>query len=121
MDYAEREQQKAEAWREIRDPETSLDIKAEALYRVIEAHYWRAREDLGSRPEAEQRLILGKFYYPGCHLDVPVYARHWLHANGDLVAPEVIEAFCERFHYKPERSQFLPEGMTSYRLESPFA
>ena len=62
MDYAEREQQKAEAWRLIAGEGNSLAIKAQALLRVIEAHYWRAREHLEVLPRAVQRRIHGKRY-----------------------------------------------------------
>jgi hypothetical protein len=52
MDYHEREQQKIEAQRLLTAEDTSLEIKAQALLRIIEAHYWRAREHLESQPKA---------------------------------------------------------------------
>lgn len=116
MDYHEREQQKAEAWRLLAAEETSLTIKAQALLRVIDAHYWRAREHLEARPRAEQRRIHGKRYCPGYQLDIDVYTRHWLHANGDRIAPEVVECVREQWYYEPEPSRFLAKGQTSYTI-----
>jgi hypothetical protein len=116
MNYHEREQQKTEAWRLLGDPETSLMTKAQALLRVIEAHYWEAREHLEARPISEQRRIHGKRYCPGYQLDIDVYARHWLHANGDSMPPEVIETVREHWYYKPEPSRFLAKGQTSYAI-----
>lgn len=116
MDYHKREQQKAEAWRLLGDTETSLTIKAQALLRVIDAHYWEAKERLEARPKAEQRRIHGKRYAPGYQLDIDVYTRHWLHANGDRIAPEVVEVVREQWCYEPEESRFLAKGQTSYAI-----
>lgn len=114
MDYHEREQQKSEAWKLLADEKTSLTIKAQALLRVIDAHYWRAREHLEERPRAVQRRIHGKRYSPGYTLDIDVYTRHWLHANGDIIDPEVIDCVREQWGYEPEPSRFLSKGLTSY-------
>ena len=116
MDYAEREQQKTEAWRLLTADDTSLPIKAQALLRVIDAHYWRAREHLEARPRTEQRRIHGKRYCPAYQLDIDVYTRHWLHANGDRIAPEVIDTVREQWYYEPEASRFLAKGQTSYAI-----
>lgn len=91
MDYYEREKRKAEAWKLLSAEDTSLTIKARALLLLIEAHYWRAREHLEARPKAEQRRIHGKRYCRGYELDIDVYTRHWLHANGDRMPPEVVQ------------------------------
>lgn len=116
MDYHEREAQKTEAWRLLAAEETSLPIKAQALLRVIDAHYWRAREHLEARPRSEQRRIHGKRYCPGYQLDIDVYTRHWLHANGDRIAPEVVAFVRDQWCYEPEPSRFLAKGQTSYAI-----
>lgn len=116
MDYHAREQQKTEAWQLLAAEGISLTIKAQALLRVIDAHYWRAREHLEARPKSEQRRIHGKRYCPGYQLDIDVYTRHWLHANGDRIAPEVVEAVREQWYYEPEQSRFLAKGQTSYAI-----
>jgi len=114
MDYNEREQQKTEAWKLLRSEETSLVIKAQALLRVIDAHYWRARERLEEQPKSVQRRIHGKRYLPGYELDIDVYTRHWLHANRHIIAPDVVECVREQWHYDPEPSRFLAKGQTIY-------
>lgn len=116
MDYHERERQKTEAWQLLAAENTSLTIKAQALLRVIDAHYWRAREHLEARPRTEQRRIHGKRYSPGYQLEIDVYTRHWLHANADRIAPDVIETVREQWHYEPEQSPFLAKGQTSYAI-----
>ena len=118
MDYHEREQQKTEAWLLLCSADASLTIKAQALLNVIEAHYWRAREHLEARPKTEQRRIHGKRYGPGYQLDIDVYTRHWLHANGDRITPEVIDAVREQWHYEPEPCRFLAKGQTSYAIHN---
>jgi hypothetical protein len=121
MGYQEREQQKAEAWRLLEAEETSMTIKAQALLRVIDAHYWRAREHLEARPRSEQRRIHGKRYSPGYQLDIDVYTRHWLHANGDRIPSGVVECVREQWHYEPEPSRFLAKGQTSYAIPNAVA
>ena len=118
MDYYEREQQKSEAWKLLAAKDTSLTIKAQALLRVIEAHYWRALEHLDALPRAAQRRIHGKRYSPGYQLDIDVYTRHWLHANGDRIAPEVVECVRELWHYEPEQSRFLAKGYSIYAIHN---
>lgn len=114
MGYHERERQKAEAWPIVRDVEAPLPRRAWALLQVIDAHYQRAFEGLESLPKVQQRQIHGKRYTPGYQLDIDVYTRHWLYANGDAVSPEVVDAVREIYHYEPEQSKFLPKGQTSY-------
>ena len=116
MNYHEREQQKTEAWRMLADESVSLTLKAQALLRVIEAHYWRAREQLEANPRSVQRRIHGKRYSPGYQLDIDAYTRHWLHANGHRIAPDVIETVREQWHYEPEPSRFLAKDQTSYAI-----
>ena len=114
MDYHEREKRKAEAWKLLSAEDTSLTIKAQALLLLIEAHYWRAREHLEARPKAEQRRIHGKRYCRGYELDIDVYTRHWLHANGDRMPPEVVQCVRDQWYYEPEQSPFLAKNQTSY-------
>lgn len=114
MNYHEREQQKAEAWQLLESAEESLETKARALLLVIDAHYWRAREHLEALPMAKQRRIHGKRYCSGYELSVDVYTRHWLHANGNRIAPEVMQAVREQWYYEPEASKFLEQGKTIY-------
>lgn len=116
MDYLEREQQKSEAWTLLAAEDTSLPIKAQALLRVIDAHYWRAREHIEALPRAAQRRIHGKRYCPGYQLDIDVYTRHWLHANGDRIASDVVDFVREQWSYEPEPSRFLAKGETSYAI-----
>lgn len=116
MNHQKLEQQKSEALRLLGDDNTSLAIKAQAVLRVIDADYWRARAALEARPKAEQRRIHGKRYSCGYRLDIDVYTRHWLHANGDLIDPEVIKAVREQWFYEPESSRFLAKGQTIYAI-----
>jgi len=114
MDYHEREKRKAEAWKLLSAEDTNLTIKAQALLLLIDAHYWRAREHLEAMPKADQRRIHGKRYCRGYELDIDVYTRHWLHANGDRMPPEVVQCVQDQWYYKPEQSPFLAKGQTSY-------
>ena len=116
MDYAAREQQKAEARKILNEETASLARKANALIGLIDAYYWRAREHLESLPKAEQRRIHGKRYCRGYQLDIDIYTRHWLYANGNQFAPDVIEAVQELWCYEPEESRFLHKGKTTYSL-----
>lgn len=116
MSYREREQQKTEAWRVLADESASLTLKADALLRVIDAHYWRAREQLEAKPRSVQKRIHGKRYSPGYKLDIDVYTQHWLHANGHRISPDVIETVREQWHYEPEQSRFLAKDQTSYAI-----
>lgn len=116
MEYKELEQQKAEAWRLLGDVGASQTIKAQALLRVIEAHYLRARDHLESLPKSEQRRIHGRRYYHRYRLDIDVYTRHWLYANGHIISQEVVDAVRREWGYEPESSPFLAKGKTSYAI-----
>ena len=117
MEYAEREAMKHEAWKVINSKDANIRAKAWGVLKVIEAHYWRAREDLESMPKAAQRRIHGKRYCPGYQLDIDVYTRHWLVANKSIpISYEVIQHVKSEFGYDPEESKFLHPGQTSYRL-----
>ena len=117
MEYAEREAMKHKAWKVINSKDANIHAKAWGVLKVIEAHYWRAREDLESMPKAAQRRIHGKRYCPGYHLDIDVYTRHWLVANKSIpISYEVIQHVKSEFGYDPEESKFLHPGQTSYRL-----
>ena len=114
--YTEREQLKKAAWLRINDADTSLLVKSQALLDVIEAHYWRARESLEKQPKSEQRRIHGKRYCKGYELDIDVYTGHWLYANGNRIAPEIIAAVLMYWGYEPAESPFLMQGLTSYTI-----
>jgi hypothetical protein len=117
MEYAEREAMKTEAWKVINSKDANIHAKAWGVLKVIEAHYWRAREDLEAMPKAAQRRIHGKRYCPGHLLDIDVYTRHWLAANKSIpISYEVIQHVKSEFGYEPEESKFLHPGQTSYML-----
>lgn len=116
MDYYEREEMKAEAWECIRSEYTSIEEKAYALFRIIEAHYWRAKEQLADMPASFRRRVHGKRYSKSYELEIDIYTRHWLAANKNMpVGNDVIEYLINELGYKPEPSKFLPIGATSYR------
>jgi len=123
MQYAEREALKTKAWKAINSKETEISEKAWGMLAIIEAHYWRAREDLEAMPKTAQRRIHGKRYLPGYQLDIDVYTRHWLASNTCLtsntcipIPSEVIEHVKTKGYYTPEKSKFLQPGQTSYRI-----
>lgn len=116
MDYFQREASKSHAWNCIGSEQTSIEEKACALLRIIEAHYWRAREQLADMPASFRRRVHGKRYSKSYELDIYIYARHWLAANRNIpVGQDVFEYVINEFGYKPEPSRFLPNGATSYR------
>jgi len=52
---------------------------------------------------------------PGYALDIDIYTRHWMWANGDRVAEQDAVAYVkEKFGYKPEESKFLKKGKSMY-------
>ena len=118
MKYEEREALKTNAWKAINTKNTSISEKAHGALDVIEAHYWRAREDLEAMPKSVQRRIHGKRYCPGYKLDINVYVRHWLASNTNRIPIpiEVVEYVKKVFNYDPEVSKFLQPGQTSYRI-----
>lgn len=117
MEYAEQEAIKTEAWKVINSKLENIDAKALATLQIIEAHYWRAREDLEAMPKAAQRRIHGTRYCPGYSLNIDVYTRHWLAANKSIPIPyEVIQHVKSKFGYDPQESKFLLHGQASYML-----
>lgn len=87
-----------------------------ALLRWIDECYWDARKHFEAMPKAVQKRIHGKRYSPGYEMDIDVYTRHWLAANGDKLAPGVLDYVREHFGYEPEPSRFLGKGQTIYAL-----
>lgn len=119
MDYQEREEMKADAWQCIRSEYAGLSHKAYALFRLIEAHYWRAKEQLEDMPASFRRRVHGKRYSKSYELEIDIYTRHWLAANRNIpVGDDVFEYVINELGYKPEPSKFLPAGSTSYREPS---
>lgn len=115
MDHREREDLKSRAWPIVHDKSKSLDARARALLQVMESHYWRARSGLDGSTLAVQKKVHGKRYCRGYKLDVDVYTRHWMHSNRDIqVDPQVMAYIRDEIGYKPEQSDFLPDGHTSY-------
>lgn len=114
LDYEQRELLKREACAMLASDEP-IPGRAWALLHLIEAHYWRAKSALENRPKRDQHRILGRRYTPGYELDIDVYTRHWLAANGANVSEQdVVHYVIEHFHYEPEESQFLPPGHSVY-------
>ena len=119
MEYLEREELKREAWRQYASKTTSTYQKAYAILEIIRAHYWRAREGLEARTVTKQKIIHGKRYCKGYQLDIDVYTKHWLFANGEkLVSKDVLNCIKDSFGYEPVKSKYLPPGFTSYVLPS---
>lgn len=116
MDYFEREEMKAEAWHCLGSELLSINEKAYALFRIIEAHYWRAREQLDDMPASFRRRVHGKRYSKFYELEIDIYTRNWLAANQNIpVGQDVFEYVINELGYKPVPSKYLPVGSTSYR------
>lgn len=116
MDYYEREEIKGIAWGLLRGEQSSLDEKACAIFMIIDAHYWRAREQLDDMPASFRRRVHGKRYTKGYELDIDVYTRNWLAANKNIPGcQDAVEHFMKSTGYAPEASKFLPDGATSYK------
>jgi len=114
--YADRETLKHEAWTMFGRAETPFG-KCSAILIVIEMHYWRAREGLEAATKAIQRKIHGKRYSPHYELNIDVYTRHWLAANGDRICgPELLAEIEDSFGYTKERSKFMTDGSSDYRV-----
>jgi len=117
MDFQEQEQAKSEAWPIIRG-DFSLDLKAQALERIITAHYWRAVTQFHALPATAKRKIEGKFYCgKNSTFGIDRYTRHWLAANSNIVHPDILRRFTSLYGYEAEPSRYLPKGCTSYRLQ----
>lgn len=122
MEYREREKQKHEAWKVLWDKNEKLDAKGRALLILIEAHYFRAAEQIDSLPKVKRLSALSRIQgnrnIVGMPLIFKVYAGHWLHANvgtiwPDAVTPEVV-SLLRLWGYKAEKSPFMQKGMTGY-------
>jgi hypothetical protein len=115
LTYQQRETLKSEGWAIVAAVGLHIHFRANALLAVIEAHYWRADEVLQTQPLAFRRRVHGRRYSPGYELDIDVYTKHWLWANGAKVKEQDVVKFVQdEFGYQPERSRFLPEGRTIY-------
>jgi hypothetical protein len=70
-------------------------------------------------PKKFQRRVLGRRYSPWYELDIDVYTRHWLWANGDRVnEQDAVRYVIDEFGYAPEQNRFLPKGASIYREPS---
>lgn len=119
IEHVEREKIKSHAWSVVGNEEYSIESRARALLKIIEMHYWRAREGLQGRPVSALKKIYGKRYCKGYKLDIDVYTRHWMHANRNNIGsrhPEEMEYICKKLGYEPEASRYLPDGMTCYYI-----
>jgi hypothetical protein len=85
------------------------------LFKLIWAHYWRARIGIENQKNTATllRKVMGKRYSTGYVLDIDDYTRHWLASNGDRYEKEVIKAIKETW-YEAEPSKYLPKGASSY-------
>ncbi|NLI79426.1 MAG: hypothetical protein GX442_23640 [Candidatus Riflebacteria bacterium] len=115
--YQDREAMKQEAWPVYRDTTKTVEVRAAALLRIAEAHYWRAIEELDARGRAYQKKVLGKRLPARGDLPFRIYVNHWLAANPHLVAPEIMTYLLEQEGCQPEENPYMPHGATGYYLE----
>jgi len=114
MNYETRENYKRDAYKIINSNQSNFAEKAHALlYGVITSHYWRARIHLKHLPVLFQKKIHGKRYCKGYRLDIDIYTRHWLEANGRNYDIEIIKEI-KNIGYEPELSHFLLWNKTCY-------
>ena len=113
--YEKREAMKTEGW-DAFNSATTPHGKAGGILRVIDAHYWRVREQLEgiSTKKRFLKMIVPQKYSPGYELDIDHYTPHWLHANRKLIPPDVMEVLETQWGYKPVASKYLPDGMSLY-------
>lgn len=115
--YKQREDWKEEAWDCFWASETP-NGKASFLLRVIECHYWRAREDIEERNNKKACLkkVAKQKYTPGYELDIDDYTGNWLwsHRNREFMSGGVFDALLE--WYEPRESKYLPEGCSVYQF-----
>lgn len=110
LSYEEQENLKRAGWTRLIQGATPEE-KAHGVLMIIDAHYWRARVDLEAQPKAFQRRVYGRSYSPGHRLDIDVYVRHWLAANGHRIDPVVLATLKTVWGYEPKPSRFLPAGI----------
>lgn len=117
LDYQQRENLKRQASGRLTDPNTTHWQKAQSLLRYVEAHYWRAREALQTRPRKFQRRVLGNRHLPGDKLDIDIYIQHWMDsqykAKSTLITdyPQAWKIIEDYFGYKPETSPFYHQAI----------
>lgn len=115
MNYEEREDAKRSAWAVLGDQKADLHTKAMYALRLIEAHYWRAKEDVDRSKAEFRRRVHGMRYSHFYELDIDVYTRHWLWANADrLLPPGVADEIARCWGYEPEQHKMLRKGMSMY-------
>lgn len=115
MNYQEREDAKKIAWAVLIRPDVSPREKAFHALKLIEAHYWRAREAVEGMPAPMRRKVHGRRYSRFYELDIDVYTRHWLWANGEKCLPaSVLEVLKDDWFYEPEQHKMLGKGCSTY-------
>jgi len=120
--HSEQETAKEQAWLVVGDKENPIHQRASALLRVIEAHYWHARQALEAQPKEFLRKVLGKRYTTGIQIEIDWYTSNWL-ASMEGLRPfheiaEETKYIIEEFGYKPERHRFMKPGNTTYTDEA---
>lgn len=88
------------------------------IYYIIWADYWRARIFLEKSkcPKSKMRKIMGVDYCSGQLLGIDHYTKNWLHANSNSLPEDVLEIITTGYFYIAEPNEYLPEGMTLYRV-----
>lgn len=114
LDYQQRETLKREA-SAVMNSDATLHARSWAALHFIEAHYWRALECLEDSSRTLQKKVYGINYGTGYELDIDVYTRHWLHANGDKLSDAITGYLKEVFYYEAVESKYLPRGASIYR------
>lgn len=79
LEYEDREKLKSDGWQKYHFGENTEE-KAEGLEMVIFGHFARSYEASH-----------------GIHPDFPIYAQHWLNANGDRYDKDVIDLLYEKY------------------------
>lgn len=118
LTYEMRERLKSEGWDLFKKSESSYAKRNILMHFIINAHYWRAREEVKARksPKRALKMIYPFHYTPGYEMDIDHYTPHWLFSqrNQPFMTKEVYEA-CKEW-YQPKKSKYLPDGMTVYQL-----
>lgn len=115
MNNQECEDAKKEAWEVLRDPEATTWKKAWfTVHKLITADYWLVRDKVDFASYSFRRKVHGRRYMSGYKLDIDVYTRHWLWANGDTFPSDIIQEIANRFYYEPECHKMMPKGSTMY-------
>lgn len=115
-DHHEREKMKSEAWSKICSKESSDREKAFNILKLIEAHYWRAREHFDMMGAKFKKKVLGENYVPRCKntLEIDAYTKNWLWSNKHGFNEKIIDLIKEEWGYEPIKSDYMNKGHTSY-------